>query len=99
METTYHRDGTVTVWSCVRQEWIRRVRPQDISDETWASMSHDERRRVARHGITRDAIRDLAVEARRAGDATQEAMCDRALAGSRSARAQCVDVIAEARLA
>lgn len=44
--TTLHRDGTVTVWDCTRQEWIRTDSP---SDTLLATMGSDERERVLRH--------------------------------------------------
>lgn len=44
--TTYHRDGSVTVWSVYQQQWIR---TSDPSDETLASLRPVERERVERH--------------------------------------------------
>ena len=44
--TTYHRDGSVTVWHVCRQQWLRTRSP---SDETLASLSPAERTRVERH--------------------------------------------------
>lgn len=43
---TYHRDGSVTLWSVHMQQWIRTRRP---SDEALASLSSDARGRVLRH--------------------------------------------------
>lgn len=45
--STYHRDGTVTIWS-VHQQRRLRVRASDISAETLASLSETERQRIAR---------------------------------------------------
>ncbi len=48
--TTYHRDGSVTTWDCIRQNWVRGCRP---SDELLATMDQKERARVIRHtGVT-----------------------------------------------
>ena len=44
--TTYHRDGTVTVWDVYTQTWTRTGRPDD---EVLASLDSDERDRVIRH--------------------------------------------------
>jgi len=44
--TTYHRDGTVTVWDCHQQRWRRTGNP---SDQLLASLAADERERVIRH--------------------------------------------------
>lgn len=43
--TTYHRDGTVTVWDVYQQQWIRTARP---SDRVLAACSSD-RDRIKRH--------------------------------------------------
>jgi hypothetical protein len=43
--TTYHRDGTVTLWHVYRQAWVR-LHVRDISDDTLATLSHTERRRI-----------------------------------------------------
>lgn len=46
-ETTYHRDGTVTIWNVYTQSWDRRIhRP---SDEVLSSLDSRERERVIRH--------------------------------------------------
>lgn len=45
-KTTYHRDGTVTLWDVYRQQWIRTGQPRD---EVLASLGHEERERVIRH--------------------------------------------------
>ena len=47
--------------------------------------------------VTDDSIRALHAEAGTAGDSGQVALCDRALDGDASARAECVRVIREAR--
>lgn len=45
--TTYHTDGTVTVWDVYSQQWLRRIgRP---NDRILASLSPEERERVIRH--------------------------------------------------
>jgi len=46
-KTTFHRDGTVTLWHVYTQSW-RRFWPEHISDETLATLSHKERERIAR---------------------------------------------------
>ena len=50
--TTYHRDGTVTIWDVYTQSWIRTDRP---SDQILASCMPEERERIIRHcGIDQD---------------------------------------------
>lgn len=44
--TTYHRNGTVTVWDVFQQVWTRTRRP---SDAVLASMDAPERNRIMRH--------------------------------------------------
>lgn len=44
--TTYHRDGTVTVWDVYTQSWLRTAQP---SDKVLASLSPKERERVKEH--------------------------------------------------
>jgi hypothetical protein len=44
--TTYHRDGSVTVWDVYAQQWLRTSRP---SDRILASLSASERSRVVLH--------------------------------------------------
>lgn len=44
--TTFHRDGTVTVWDVYTQSWSRTSRP---SDNVLASLAESERNRVIRH--------------------------------------------------
>jgi hypothetical protein len=46
METTYHRDHTVTLWNVYTQSWMRTSRP---SDRVLASLTPRERARVLRH--------------------------------------------------
>lgn len=46
--TTYHRDGTVTVWNTYRQCWMR-VEPDQISGQILATLSDAERSRILRH--------------------------------------------------
>lgn len=45
-DTTYHRDGTVTIWDCLRQLWMRGNNP---SDELLATLGSDEREKVIKH--------------------------------------------------
>lgn len=45
-KTTYHKDGSVTLWNVFTQQWLRTRRP---SDEVLASLPKEERRRVMRH--------------------------------------------------
>ena len=45
-KTTYHRDGSVTVWDVYSQQWIRTKRP---SDQVLASLDNKERQRVINH--------------------------------------------------
>ena len=44
--TTYHRDGTLTVWDVYRQQWVRTPSP---SDQVLASMRPADRDRAIRH--------------------------------------------------
>ena len=44
--TTYHRDGTVTLWDVYAQGWTRAA---GFSDDVYASLDHRERCRVSRH--------------------------------------------------
>lgn len=46
--TTFHRDGTVTIWSVYQQRWIRHIEPEDISDTTLATLTGEERARIVR---------------------------------------------------
>ena len=45
--TTFHRDGSVTIWSVYRQQW-ERLDVSDLSDETLATLPPRERARIAR---------------------------------------------------
>ena len=45
-ESTFHRDGTVTVWDVYSQSWLRTRRP---SDRVLASLDERERNRVIKH--------------------------------------------------
>lgn len=45
--TSYHRDGTVTVWDCYAQAWIHRTR--SVSDAVLTTLSPSQRARVLRH--------------------------------------------------
>lgn len=44
--TTFHRDGTVTIWDVYTQQWVRTAHPLD---ELLASLSKPEYERVLRH--------------------------------------------------
>lgn len=55
--TIYHRDGTVTLWDCHRQQRRRTGNP---SAEVLATLDHDERARVMRH--TGDAYLEDALD-------------------------------------
>ena len=44
--TTFHRDGTITVWNVYTQQWLRTSQP---SDAVLASLDSRERDRVIRH--------------------------------------------------
>lgn len=46
-ETTYHRDGTVTLWDVYKQQW-ERVAAENVSDEILASLTETERSRIGR---------------------------------------------------
>ena len=45
--TTYHKDGTVTVWDVYQQQWCRRV--AHLPDHVLASLDPAEREKVIRH--------------------------------------------------
>jgi ribosomal protein L37AE/L43A len=47
--TRYHRDGTVTVWNVVQQQWLR-VQALEVPDAVCATLSREERDRIERHG-------------------------------------------------
>lgn len=44
---TYHRDGTVTIWSVHEQRWLR-VSASEISDQELAAMPDAWRARILR---------------------------------------------------
>lgn len=45
--TTFHRDGSVTLWNVYTQGWQRRA-ASSVSDEVLASLPANERRRIAK---------------------------------------------------
>jgi hypothetical protein len=45
-DTTYHRDGTVTIWDCYDQQWLRTGAPPEA---LLATLSSAERDRVQLH--------------------------------------------------
>jgi hypothetical protein len=45
-DSTFHRDGSVTVWDSINQGWIRTSRP---SEQLLATLSNEERERVVSH--------------------------------------------------
>lgn len=44
--TTYHRDGTVTVWDVYQQQWVR-MAARDVSDRMLSTFDASERARIA----------------------------------------------------
>lgn len=46
LNVTYHRDGTVTIWDCRQQSWVRVA---SLSDGLSATLLEPERSRVERH--------------------------------------------------
>jgi len=44
--TTFHRNGSVTLWDCRRQEWVTGSNP---SDALLATLDQKERARVLQH--------------------------------------------------
>ena len=44
--STFHRDGTVTIWDCHNQGWIRTSHP---SNQLLATLSREERERIEAH--------------------------------------------------
>ena len=96
--TTYHRDGTVTVWDCIAQQWVRLT--GRMSNDLAATLDRSERARIDAHLAARDLSDDqierLRTEAGEHGDREQVRICDRALAGSYAARRECARVIAAA---
>jgi hypothetical protein len=47
LKTKFHRDGSVTLWSVHRQQWVR-IYAADVSVETLATMTDAERTRLRR---------------------------------------------------
>ena len=45
-DSKFHRDGSVTVWDCLNQGWVRTSSP---SDSLLASLGADERAKVISH--------------------------------------------------
>lgn len=48
---TYHRDGTVTIWSVYQQRWLR-VSARKVSDRELAAMPEAWRARILRMAAT-----------------------------------------------
>jgi hypothetical protein len=44
--TTYHRDGTITIWNCIDAQWERGA---NLSDELLSTLSREEWARVMAH--------------------------------------------------
>lgn len=49
MRTVYHRDHTVTVWDIFAQSRVRLAR---VPDHILATLSDDDRKRIARHTVS-----------------------------------------------
>ena len=47
LKTKYHRDGSVTLWSVHRQQWVR-TSASAVTAETLATLSDAERTRIRR---------------------------------------------------
>lgn len=60
--TTYHRDGTVTLWDVLTQSW-RRLRR--VPDAVLATLDGQERERVIRHTAVADPVALKALRALR----------------------------------
>lgn len=46
-KTTYHRDGSVTVWNVYAQQWDRRMATDFVADHSvMSSLSDTERNRI-----------------------------------------------------
>lgn len=58
--TTYHRDGTVSVWNCIAQTWERTGNP---SDALLATLDPDDRVRVVLHTGERGAFLNMLTDA------------------------------------
>ncbi len=46
-KTTYHRDGSVSLWDVYQQQWVR-TQAEAVSDEVLASLTKPERDRILR---------------------------------------------------
>jgi len=46
-KTTYHRNGTVTVWNIFKQGW-ERLAARDVCPEILATLTQSERDRIAK---------------------------------------------------
>lgn len=44
--TTFHRDGTITIWDCFARQWLRGDNPSDLLLST---CDDKERARIIRH--------------------------------------------------
>ena len=45
-DSTFHKDGSVTIWDCHNQGWIRTSHP---SDRLLSTLSNDEREKIEAH--------------------------------------------------
>lgn len=45
--STFHRDGTVTLWNSYTQSWLHRMRPEAIGDRLLSTLNRKERERIA----------------------------------------------------
>lgn len=77
-------------------EWTTLLGKREHSDASVAQTISDEAEGEMTMTITDTQIEQLSREAAEAGDLHQVALCERALAGSRSARRVCAKVIADA---
>lgn len=93
-KTTYHRDGTVTLWDVYQRAYTRSAIP---SGRVIASLTPSERDRVYRHLVSDEDIRGLHTDAGTAGDLEGAALCCRALDGDRAARRACAEQILDMR--
>jgi hypothetical protein len=55
LPTRCHRDGTVTFWNVYTQQW-ERLCAMDISDDTLATLPHEERERIIRLAQRQEGI-------------------------------------------
>ena len=77
--TTYHNDGTVTVWDCIRGQWIRTAEP---TPELLSTCSHEEADRIVRHttiAVSDDVILAWAIVAGENGDHLGSAIYQKAI--------------------